>query len=557
MYTRNTEVVSSARKTAVRVAAYARYSTDKQDSRSIDDQLRRCRGFAASRGFEVVATFSDAAISGSHTEREQLQRLLQDADRRKFDCVLVDDLSRLSRDLGATWRIVFEDLATRGVRVIDCTTGVASDAVGGRLTFGALALVNDTFLQMVRTETHRGLEGRALAGFATGGKTFGFETVTELNPPDPMHPRKVRVKAEEESKIVLRIFGMYAAGKSYKQIAVALNEEGVPAPHDGGKGNKNAPGWSHSTVRYMLRNEQYVGVWLWNKDQWLQVPGTRRYRRIRRPESEHVKTVQPDLRIVPEKLWDAVQVRLRRFDRPRGGRPAGSMKSAKPSVLVGLLKCGLCGGSMIVVHRTTKDGCSYATLGCTTNKSRGAAICKNGRSISERKVRTAVLAMLKTELIAPDLVDRFVKVFQKRLGELQRGAAAPDPTARLLQEQERRVKNLYEGLAKMGWSQGLADQIRSEEGKVSALRLKSTERTRTQPPAIPHPKIIEGYIRNLLTLLEGDPEQGREILARHIQPFVLTPTDDGYQITGAFDLATVIRSADRGVSENGSRRDRD
>jgi hypothetical protein len=72
----------------------------------------------------------------------------------------------------------------------------------------------------------------------------------------------------------------------------------------------------------------------------------------------------------------------------------------------------------------------------------------------------------------------------------QRGAAAPDATARLLQEQERRVKNLYEGLAKMGWSQGLAAQIRSEEGKLSALRLKSTERARPQPSAIPHPKII-------------------------------------------------------------------
>lgn len=224
--TRNTGTISPLRKAAARVAVYARYSTDKQDARSIDDQVRRCRGFAANRGFEVVATFSDAAISGSHMEREQLQKLLSDADRRKFDCVLVDDLSRLSRDLGGTWRIVFEDLASRGVRVIDCTTGIASDAVGGRLTFGALALVNDTFLQMVRAETHRGLEGRALAGFATGGKTFGFKTIIEPNPPDPTHPRKVRVKAEEESAVVLRIFEMYAAGASYKHIAAALNEDG-------------------------------------------------------------------------------------------------------------------------------------------------------------------------------------------------------------------------------------------------------------------------------------------------------------------------------------------
>jgi hypothetical protein len=92
---------------------------------------------------------------------------------------------------------------------------------------------------------------------------------------------------------------------------------------------------------------------------------------------------------------------------------------------------------------------------------------------------------------------------------------------------------------------------------LSALRARVSEQTRAQPVAMPHPKIIEGYIRNLLTVLEGDPAQAREILARHIQPLVLTPTDDGYQVTGAFDLATVVRAADCGVSDNGSRRDRD
>ena len=65
---------------------------------------------------------------------------------------------------------------------------MSSDGAGARLTFGAMALVNDTFLQLVRTETHRGLEGRALGGFWTGGKVYGYATVVEPNPPDPEHP---------------------------------------------------------------------------------------------------------------------------------------------------------------------------------------------------------------------------------------------------------------------------------------------------------------------------------------------------------------------------------
>lgn len=122
-----------------------------------------------------------------------MQRLLS-ASRVKggapFRAVLVDDLSRLSRDLGDTGRSFFRDLASADVRVVDVTTGMSSDGAGACLTFGALALVNDTFLQLVRTETHRGLEGRALGGFWTCGRCYGYSSVEEENPPDPEHPRK-------------------------------------------------------------------------------------------------------------------------------------------------------------------------------------------------------------------------------------------------------------------------------------------------------------------------------------------------------------------------------
>ena len=75
------------------VAIYARYSTDRQDAWSIDDQVRRCREYAARHGMTVVSTFADEALSGAHTERPQLQNLLQEAGdgrRRSFSAVLID-----------------------------------------------------------------------------------------------------------------------------------------------------------------------------------------------------------------------------------------------------------------------------------------------------------------------------------------------------------------------------------------------------------------------------------------------------------------------------------
>ncbi len=178
---------------ALPVAIYARYSTDRQDARSIEDQVRRCRAHATAHDYRVVAEYHDAAVSGAHTHRADMQRLLSAARSKsstQFRAVLVDDLSRLSRDLGNTWQIVFHDLASAEVKVVDVTTGLASDGAGARLTFGAMALVNDTFLQLVRTETHRGLEGRALGGFWTGGRCYGYATVSEKNPPDAEHPAK-------------------------------------------------------------------------------------------------------------------------------------------------------------------------------------------------------------------------------------------------------------------------------------------------------------------------------------------------------------------------------
>ena len=74
------------------------------------------------------------------------------------------------------------------------------------------------------------MEGRALAGFATGGKCFGFSTVVESNPPDPMHPRKVPVIDPSEAEVVLRVFRLFDDGTALKPIAAILNRDGIAAP---------------------------------------------------------------------------------------------------------------------------------------------------------------------------------------------------------------------------------------------------------------------------------------------------------------------------------------
>ncbi len=94
---------------------------------------------------------------------------------------------------------------------------------------GMHSIINAQYIRTIRKQTHRGLTGRALAGFWTGGKVYGYATVVEENPPDVEHPRKVPVIDEHEAAIVRRMFEMFLGGSGLKSIADTLNREGVSA----------------------------------------------------------------------------------------------------------------------------------------------------------------------------------------------------------------------------------------------------------------------------------------------------------------------------------------
>src|SRR5919201_5492367 len=76
----------------MKVAIYARYSSDNQRDASIADQLRVCREFAARHGWTVVQEFTDHAISGATLLRSGFQALMRDALNGRFDIVLAEAL---------------------------------------------------------------------------------------------------------------------------------------------------------------------------------------------------------------------------------------------------------------------------------------------------------------------------------------------------------------------------------------------------------------------------------------------------------------------------------
>jgi site-specific DNA recombinase len=101
----------------MKAALYARFSTDLQRATSIEDQFRNCRKRAEVEGWTIVATFADAAMSGSDANRPQYRTMLEAAARREFDVLIVDDLSRLTRDSVECERAI-RRLEFSGMRIV-------------------------------------------------------------------------------------------------------------------------------------------------------------------------------------------------------------------------------------------------------------------------------------------------------------------------------------------------------------------------------------------------------------------------------------------------------
>ena len=85
-------------KTVNRVAIYARVSTDSQ---TVENQIQELRQVAERRGWDVVEVYTDAGISGAkgRAQRPGLDRMLKDANRRRFNVVMSWAIDRLGRSL--------------------------------------------------------------------------------------------------------------------------------------------------------------------------------------------------------------------------------------------------------------------------------------------------------------------------------------------------------------------------------------------------------------------------------------------------------------------------
>ena len=497
-----------------RVAVYARYSSANQREASIEDQVRRCTDFVLQKGGVVrdEHVFVDKAISGASLARPGFERMMALVTARpsKVDVIVSEDLSRITRDF-ADAASIFKQLQYLGVPLVSVSDGINTADRNAKMHFGMKSLMSDMFLDDLRDKSMRGLEGRALAGFSTGGLPIGFRSEPVSDAGNRVVGYRVLVD-DEGAAAVRRIFRLYADGASYETIAHRFNSEAVPSPR--AKTLHRRKGWVAGTVRAILQNKAYLGEFSFKKRQWVKLPGTNTRRYRLRPESEVMHRSQPELRIVDEATWDAVHARVaavRRFyTKTSDGQPKGRALPGKPTSypFSGVLRCAECGTPMIIC-----GGSSTKYYGCGDAKKRGT--CKNKLSVREDVARDSMMAFLRESLTTPKEVAFMRKAVAELLGETNRKVNAE------LEERRGRLQRTEQRIA--GLVRFIADGDHSDYVRTTLLDLEAQAKTEKRAIAeivgrasaavrLPSPEeTVERAFQFEKMLLE-DPVAGREEL---------------------------------------------
>jgi len=380
----------------MRTAAYARYSSDLQREASLEDQLRNVRTYCYRQGWPDPASYSDAAISGARNDRPGYRQLLADIER--FDVLLVDDLSRLSRDSVEIAQTI-RRLTFHGVRVIGVSDGTDTGRKGHKAEVGLRGIMSELYLSDLADKTHRGLSGRALSGASAGGLPYGYRKTLVGQ----------RVIDEGQAAIVRRIFAEFIAGQSTRQIVSALNRDRIPASR-GGTWVYTAVLCDRKRAIGILCNPIYAGLQIWNRSRWIKHPDSGRRVRQERPESEWIATQHPELEIVDRATWEAAQRRLRPHDAPSPKGPKAR------NLLSGIVRCGECGGPMNIINRDH--------YGCSAHKNRGDAVCASDLCVRKDALERTLLASVKNDLLSEESFKRFERAMREAIKD-----AGPDLSA--------------------------------------------------------------------------------------------------------------------------------
>jgi len=150
----------------MRAAIYARVSTTGQ-GQSPEMQVRELREYSERRGWQIAGEYVDAGISGAKDSRPELNRLMADAHRRRFDAVVVWKFDRFARSVSHLLRAL-ETFNALGVAFVSLSEQIDTSTPTGKMVFTVLGAVAELERSLIGERVRAGLRNARAKGKRLG-----------------------------------------------------------------------------------------------------------------------------------------------------------------------------------------------------------------------------------------------------------------------------------------------------------------------------------------------------------------------------------------------------
>ncbi len=329
--------------TIYNTALYLRLSRDDElqgESGSIQTQRMMLRQYAAEHGLTVVDEYIDDGWSGTNFERPSFQRMIDDIEDGKINCVVTKDLSRLGRNYILTGQYTEIYFPSKGVRYIAINDNV--DTINGE---SELAPFLNILNEMHARQTSKKVKAAMHTRFANGAHYGAYAPLGYVKDPD----KKGHLLIDPETRwIVEKIFDLAVHGRGAASITRILVEEKVPTPgwlnyerygtfaniYAGAPAEK-AYAWTIAQVKSILKEETYIGHSIHNKQSNISFKNKKK---VRKPQEEWYRVENTHEAIISEEVFQKVQELIASRRRKRQKRYDTDFSR--------LVKCADCGWSL-------------------------------------------------------------------------------------------------------------------------------------------------------------------------------------------------------------------
>ena len=324
-------------------ALYLRLSRDDElqgESGSIQTQRMMLRQYAEEHGLTVVGEYIDDGWSGTNFDRPGFQRMIDDIEEGKINCVVTKDLSRLGRNYILTGQYTEIYFPSKGVRYIAVNDNV--DTLNGE---SELAPFLNILNEMHARQTSKKVKAAMRTRFANGAHYGAYAPLGYIKDPD----KSGHLLVDPETKwIIEKIFDLAVHGHGAASITHILVDEKVPTPSwlnfqrygtfaniYAGASEEKSYAWTVAQVKSILKEETYIGHSVHNKQSNISFKNKKK---VRKPQEEWYRVENTHEAIISADVFRQVQEQIAHRRRKQ--------KDGTTQIFSGLVKCADCGWSM-------------------------------------------------------------------------------------------------------------------------------------------------------------------------------------------------------------------